>query len=253
MSFAKFSLVLLILSGLLTSCSTGEQEDAASSTDVAAEEETLDMLSEFEGEDFFALEDEALDESFLEGDGEVLFGAEEMSGGDEVLFAGEDEILFGGEEMGNEEQASENLQNDQWQQPQTPRAAARPVIQGNATYTVNSGDTLMYVAYKKYGDYSKWRSIARMNGMSGGQSRLERGMTLQLDPSMIRNLPELRGRAYVIKRGDSLSRISRREYGSIARWKELWQHNSVMIKDPNLIFAGFQMHLLPDGTVAMNL
>lgn len=229
MSLSKLSLVLFIMGSLLTSCSSRNKEEAVSTEDVMAEEETLDMLDEFEGEDLFALDEQALDEVPME---------EGMEDGEELVFSDD--------QMDQEEPMAE----ESWEEPMDQSA---PVIEEDATYTVQAGDTLMYVAYKKYGDYSKWRSIAQMNGMSGGQAQLEEGMTLQLDPAMVTQVPELEGRAYVIKRGDTLSKISQREYGSIERWKDLWRHNSVMIKDPDLIFAGFQMHLLPDGRVALNL
>lgn len=225
MSLSKLSLILFILGSLLTSCSSRNKEETASTTDAMAEEETLDMLDEFEGEDLFALDEQALDENPMEGEEELVFSDDQM-------------------------EQEPTMEEESWQEPM---AQSSPVIQENATYTVQPGDTLMYVAYKKYGDYSKWRSIARMNGMSGGQALLKEGNTLQLDPTMVTELPEVMGQPYVIKRGDTLSKISQKEYGSIERWKDLWRHNSVMIKDPDLIFAGFQMHLLPDGTVALNL
>jgi nucleoid-associated protein YgaU len=122
---------------------------------------------------------------------------------------------------------------------------------GDGDYTVVAGDTLMYIAYKLYGDYQKWPSIARMNGLAGS-SALQAGSVLKIDSSMVRSLPRVEGRTYIIKVGDSLSKISMQEYGNFNQWKPLWEHNSHMIKDPNIIFAGFQMHLLPDGQLAFN-
>jgi nucleoid-associated protein YgaU len=122
---------------------------------------------------------------------------------------------------------------------------------GGGTYTVAAGDTLMYIAYKLYGDYRKWPSLARMNGLASTSS-LQTGSVLKVDSSMIRTLPRLEGRPYIIKVGDSLSKISMQEYGNFNQWKRLWEHNSQMIKDPNIIFAGFQMHLLPENSLAFN-
>lgn len=225
MSLLKWSLHLLIIGLVSTSCSFGEKEEMVP-VETAEEEQTLDMLDEFEGEDLFAMdENEALD----------------------------DDLIFGDDQMAQQEQVpvEDQMMEESWDAPVD--SSASPQIQESANYTVEEGDTLMFIAHKKYGDYSKWRSIANMNQISNAFERLEKGRTLQLDASMIQNLPELSGRAYVIKQGDTLSKISIQEYGTMDRWKDLWKHNSVMIKDPDLIFAGFQMHLLPDGTVAMNL
>lgn len=226
MGLTKWSLILLLLGSLLTSCSSRDKEEADSPTDsVAEEEETLDMLDEFEGEDLFALDEQALDENVMEEE--------------------EDELVFSDDQQTQEMEEEPVIEEeDNWEEP---------VVQEDTTYTVQPGDTLMYIAYKKYGDYTKWRSIANMNGMNRAQAELSEGMTLKLDAAMVTELPELTGQAYVIKKGDTLSKISQKEYGTIERWKDLWKHNSVMIKDPDLIFAGFQMHLLPDGTVALNL
>lgn len=212
MSLSKWSLILLIMSSLLTSCSSRDKEEGALKADAMAEEEALDMLDDFEGEDLFALEEQALDENMMEGEEELIFSDEQ-------------------EAMGQDS----------------------PMIQEQATYTIQPGDTLMYIAYKKYGDYTKWRSIARLNGMNGAPARLNEGTTLKLDAAKVTQVQEPTGRPYMIKKGDTLSKISQQEYGTFDRWEDLWRHNSVMIKDPELIFAGFQMHLLPDGTVALNL
>jgi len=128
---------------------------------------------------------------------------------------------------------------------------ARQAYSGGGTYTVVAGDTLMYIAYKLYGDYRKWPSLARMNGLASSSS-LQTGSVLKVDSSLVRTLPRLEGRPYIIKVGDSLSKISMQEYGNFNQWKRLWEHNGQMIKDPNIIFAGFQMHLLPDNSLAFN-
>lgn len=130
------------------------------------------------------------------------------------------------------------------------QSSAAPVT-SNGSYTVVKGDTLMYVAYKLYGDYRKWPSLARMNNLNGS-SALQAGTVLTIDQSQVRSLPRKEGTPYLIKSGDTLSKISMANYGTFDQWRPLWQHNSEMIKDPNIIFAGFQMYLLPDGQLAFN-
>ena len=44
-------------------------------------------------------------------------------------------------------------------------------------------------------------------------------------------------RFYVVKRGDSLSKISKKVYGDGSRWKEIYKANEDKIKDPRLIYA----------------
>ena len=67
---------------------------------------------------------------------------------------------------------------------------------------------------------------------------------------LIREIPaaqELSG-TYVVQRGDSLSRIAKRELGDEAAWRELYHLNRSRIKDPNRIPTGLQL-TLPGSSV----
>ena len=49
---------------------------------------------------------------------------------------------------------------------------------------------------------------------------------------------------YVVKRGDTLSAISRDHLGKVSRWPEIWELNKGRIANPNLIEIGWEL-LLP--------
>jgi nucleoid-associated protein YgaU len=51
-------------------------------------------------------------------------------------------------------------------------------------------------------------------------------------------------REYVIKPGDSLSKIAKQVYGNAADWQKIYQANRSTIKDPDLIHPG-QKIILP--------
>ncbi len=51
-------------------------------------------------------------------------------------------------------------------------------------------------------------------------------------------------REYVIKPGDSLSKIAKQVYGNAAEWQKIYQANRNTIKDPDLIHPG-QKIILP--------
>jgi hypothetical protein len=106
-------------------------------------------------------------------------------------------------------------------------------------YIVRGGDTLMFIAFKLYGDWRRWKELRDMNAqlLNGGDSLIH-GMELQYyDEGNI--VMAGRGRPYLIKWGDNLHHISRKVYGKESKWKKLWKNNTKMIIDPNLIFAGF--------------
>lgn len=52
-------------------------------------------------------------------------------------------------------------------------------------------------------------------------------------------------RIYVVVSGDSLSKIAKREYGDAGKWKQIFEANRDIIKDPNLIHPGQKLKLPP--------
>lgn len=114
-------------------------------------------------------------------------------------------------------------------------------------YTVEKGDTLMWVAFKLYGDYRKWQHLSSLNGNISA-SNLTAGMTLNHDSAGFDYNPQ--GLPHLIKVGETLGTISGEKYGTDKRWKEIWDNNRLMIHDPNIIFAGFTLHYLPDRDIA---
>jgi nucleoid-associated protein YgaU len=51
------------------------------------------------------------------------------------------------------------------------------------------------------------------------------------------------GRTYVVVKGDSLSKIAKREYGDAEKWHEIYEANADTIKDPDLIYPGQKLRL----------
>ena len=43
---------------------------------------------------------------------------------------------------------------------------------------------------------------------------------------------------YVVKQGDSLSRIAKERYGNANQWPKIYEANKDVIKDPDLIYPG---------------
>ena len=46
------------------------------------------------------------------------------------------------------------------------------------------------------------------------------------------------GKTYVVVKGDSLSKIAKREYGDANKWRMIHEANKDLIKDPDLIYPG---------------
>lgn len=124
---------------------------------------------------------------------------------------------------------------------------------GEEFYTVQKNETLMMVAFKLYGDYSRWREIADRNqGALNGSTMLKEGMQLSYlsPPEKFEWNPE--GLPYLIKTGDTLSGISREVYANANKWRYIWDNNRPLIKDPNKIYAGFTLYYLENGREVAN-
>jgi nucleoid-associated protein YgaU len=50
--------------------------------------------------------------------------------------------------------------------------------------------------------------------------------------------PSTGGKSYTVRKGDSLSKIAKREYGDAQRWRVIYDANRDTIKDPDLIYPG---------------
>jgi nucleoid-associated protein YgaU len=50
-------------------------------------------------------------------------------------------------------------------------------------------------------------------------------------------------RVYVVKSGDSLSKIAKEVYGEAKRWPEIFEANKDQIKDPNMIHPGQELKI----------
>jgi nucleoid-associated protein YgaU len=51
------------------------------------------------------------------------------------------------------------------------------------------------------------------------------------------------GRTYVVVKGDSLSKIAKREYGDASKWTVIYDANRNLIKDPDLIYPGQELKI----------
>lgn len=116
-------------------------------------------------------------------------------------------------------------------------------------YHVQKGDTLMMVAFKIYGDYRKWKDLKEWN-KSKLVSKIGPGVVLKY------YVPEQAfgwqpsGLPYLVKTGDNLGMISMEKYGTSKKWKNIYENNRPLIRDPNLIFAGFTIYYVPVRDVA---
>jgi nucleoid-associated protein YgaU len=113
---------------------------------------------------------------------------------------------------------------------------------GTITYRIKPGDSLMRVAFETTGDLKRWREIQRDNsGSLANIKALRKGGLLKINCADY-VIVHRNGKAYLIRRHDTLIKISKKLYGTPFKWRKLWKNNPEMITDPNLIYAGFRLH-----------
>lgn len=131
----------------------------------------------------------------------------------------------------------------------TQAPVAQSVSVGEGSYTVQSGDTLMRIAFERYGDIYKWRSIYEANrDQIRDPNQIPPGLVLRLEGGDGAALASHDGEERrVIRSGETLGTISWDIYGTQRHWKRLWENNRDLIKDPNRIFAGFYLYYTITG------
>ena len=115
--------------------------------------------------------------------------------------------------------------------------------EGYGEYVVEKNETLMLIAFKLYGDYSRWNEIADLNrNKISNNSIIRPGTTLKYAKSGSGFSWNPRGNPYLIKQNDTLSKISNKVYGTSSQWKPIWKNNQALIKNPDRIFSGFTIY-----------
>ena len=229
----KVLLSFLVLMGMVACSGSKSTNEAEQSADGQVEEDF--------GDDFA--------EDFSEDGGEDMAAGDDLGGddlgGDDFLSESSDDDFLVGD--GSDEVGGALDGGQVETQPiQIDQTASEPMM-GNpgemAEHVVNPNETLMLIAFKIYGDYNKWKDLASWNqGKLGPNNSIKAGMRVsyQVPAQAFQWNPN--GNPYLIKSGDTLGTISRDTYGSMGYWRNIWDNNRPMIKDPNKIYAGFTLY-----------
>ena len=111
------------------------------------------------------------------------------------------------------------------------------------SYKVQKGETLMQIAFKIYGDISKWKELKVING-----AKFSKNTALRANMELKYKAPEKtfvwnpEGTPYLIKTGETLGTISNSVYQTPKKWKRIWENNKPLITNPNVIYAGFTLY-----------
>ncbi|MHC5022648.1 MAG: LysM peptidoglycan-binding domain-containing protein [Planctomycetota bacterium] len=125
-------------------------------------------------------------------------------------------------------------------------------------HTVRPGETLSSIAKLHYGDTSLLEELVRYNGIgdpdtvrSGDRLRIPNAGDLVRGrggpasstptPQTTPNVPTTT--TYIVKPGDSLSEIASEMLGSARRWREIYEMNRDVIRNPDRVAAGTRLKI----------
>jgi LysM domain len=126
----------------------------------------------------------------------------------------------------------------------TAAVPAQPQDDGKYHHVVQAGDDLWSLAERYYGDGRVWRKIAAANPtvLTGGPDRLQIGWRLKI-PDADEDVAPGSDRVITVRRGETLSSIAEREFGSAARWTDIFRANRAQLSDPDELAVGMQLVL----------
>jgi nucleoid-associated protein YgaU len=118
-------------------------------------------------------------------------------------------------------------------------------------HNVRPGETLTAIARRYYGDARLVKQLASFNGLSDADA-LRVDHRLRIPPASVLGgegapKPSSNERSdeprevyttYTVKRGDTLSELSLELLGTSRRWRELYELNRDVIRDPDNLQAG---------------
>jgi len=126
---------------------------------------------------------------------------------------------------------------------------SRPVVNDEyGSYLVQEGDTLLLISWKLYGTIHRWKELAKINNenLLAGSEHLKNKMQLIYRYPEKRFIFKIEGNPYLVRPGDTLGSISEKIYKTPEYWRVLLKNNQHLIRDPNLIFAGFTIYYPDD-------
>jgi len=122
------------------------------------------------------------------------------------------------------------------------------------THTVKEGESLWQIAEQYYLSGYNWVDITEANQLSN-PDLIAAGQKLEI-PNVeskkytVTKLPEtaagnleITEGTYVVKEGDSLSKVALRAYGDMFEWPKIWGANRDQISNPNYIDPGMELEI----------
>lgn len=143
--------------------------------------------------------------------------------------------------------------NDGGSQPEAavavPKRVPAPRTEGgdnNGYYRIQRGDTLSSIAYRYLGNANFWPEIHAANRdaiKNPHYIRIGQRIVLPKGAPHMAKVHRATTHHYVVKPGDSLSRIAMEQLGDMTQWHKIFQANRTAIANPRYIYPGQRLVL----------
>jgi len=123
----------------------------------------------------------------------------------------------------------------------SPIEEGLPETGSKMAYLVQKGDTLSKIAKRVFSNMDRWRELAVSSSVKN-PNRIYPGDVIfyQLDQTTLafaKKYESLERKLTPVRKGESLTEVSKRIYGDKDQWKFLWRHND-QINDPTHLKVG---------------
>ncbi|MGI4994010.1 LysM peptidoglycan-binding domain-containing protein [Halobacteriovorax sp. GFR7] len=179
-----------------------------------------------------AMEEDGQEMAIVESEDEMVFDLGKVGTGNEHTILRSDTIY---EDVPKTSLVEKEITYEKERSP-----ASADSVESFDLYVVKEHDTAMKIAFYLYKDIRKWREIKELNGTTN----LFTGQTIKV-PKIPETLNYARpeGNPYLIRKDDTLGRISQQFYrGNSKYWVNIWDNNKEIIDDYDLIFPGFTLY-----------
>lgn len=243
-SFSKSSILasVFVFHGLFVGCSStddqGDEISEAIEEEVQLVDEDLDEsnpLSEISAQEL------ADSDSPEDTQDSIADSYKDISNPDSPIDAELDNLAAGPEDSGQDPELAMPV-SDSGVESSMSKAT---IDAGFGEYIVQPGDTLSRIAYNIFGKRSKWSELAAENEIVNPERILPgdviKYQVTESSQDYQSSNRSLSTSVVVVEKGDTLSKIATRLFGSSSYWRSIWRLNQSEVPNPHRLKVGQEL------------
>lgn len=242
-TFSKSSLLagMFVISGLFVGCSSTEDQGDEISEAIEEEVQIVDSDSE-ESNPLSEISAQAGDSEAVEDqDDSIADSYKDISQPESPTNTELDDLAGTPEDAGQDPELGMPVADTGIE----PKIASSSVAAGFGEYIVQPGDTLSRIAFNIFGNRSKWAELAAENEIVNPERILPgdviKYQVTESSKTYQNKADSLSTSIVVVEKGDTLSKIANRLFGSTSYWRSIWRLNQSEIPNPHRLKVGQEL------------